>query len=72
MSDDERYPTPFLNMSPSGLPGLFVVLFVVFGFSTLFVSRDVAQVLLWLMVAIILAVVGLAGYEWVVSKRRKA
>jgi high-affinity Fe2+/Pb2+ permease len=72
MPVDERYPVPFLKMSPSGLPGLFVVLFVAFGFSTLFVSREVAQVLLWLMVAIVLVVVGLIGYQWLSARRRKA
>jgi hypothetical protein len=72
MTEDERYPTPFLNMSPSGLPGLFVVLFVVFGMASLFVTRQVAHVLLWLMVAIIMAVVGLMGYQWLLRKRRKA
>jgi hypothetical protein len=72
MPDDERYPTPFLKMSPAGLAGLFVVLFVVFGFSTLFVSRNVAHILLWLMIAVILAAAGLTGYQWLVGRRRKA
>ncbi len=69
MPRDEGYPTPLLNMNPSGLPGLFVVLVVVFGFSTLFVSRDVAEVLLWLMVAVILVACGFGAYHWLAGRR---
>ena len=72
MGFDDRHPTPLLNMSPSGLPGLAVVLFVVFGFSTLFVSRETAEVLWWLMVGVMLVAVGLGTYHWLVRRRRKA
>ena len=49
-----RYPNPLINMSPTGLPGLYVVLVVVYGFITLSVSRDVAEVLLQLVIGVAL------------------
>ena len=49
-----RYPNPLINMSPTGLPGLYVVLFVVYGFATLFVSRAVAEVLLFVLIGLAL------------------
>jgi membrane protein implicated in regulation of membrane protease activity len=35
MPRDERHPTPLLNMSPSGLPGLLVVIAMFLGIWTL-------------------------------------
>src|SRR5690349_20251579 len=55
-------------MSPSGLPGLFVVLFVVFGFATLFVSRHVAGILLWVMQGMVLLACGFGAYRWQSSR----
>ena len=55
-----RYPTPLFNMSPTGLPGLYVVLSVVYGFVTLFVSKATSQLLL-------LVVIGLALLATAVS-----
>ncbi len=67
--DEDRYPGPFQRMRPAGLPGLFVVLFVTFGIVTLFVSRNVADVLLWVMVGVILVVAGFSVYRAIAGRR---
>jgi hypothetical protein len=67
---DDRYPTPFLNMSPAGLPGVFLALFVALGFATLFVSENTARVLLWLMVGVILLISGVVAYRWLAARHR--
>ena len=36
MPQDERHPTPLLNMSPAGLPGLFAVVAMFVGIWSLF------------------------------------
>ena len=72
MPRDERYPNPMINMSPDGLPGLFVVLSVVLGFVSLFVSRQVATVLLWLIAAVALVACGLGVYRWVGQRRGRS
>lgn len=72
MPENERFPTPLLNMSPSGLPGFFVLAFVVFGFAYLFVSENVARVLLLLMVAVIAAVSGVAVWRWLLARRARS
>ena len=64
MPRGERYPNPLINMSPDALPGLFVVLVVVFGFVSLFVSRDVSDVLLWVVVGIALLASGVSVCRW--------
>ena len=51
--EPKRFPNPLIDMSPAGLPGFYVVLVVIYGFTSLFVSREVAEILL-------VAVVGLA------------
>ena len=58
--EPKRYPNPLIDMSPAGLPGFYVVLVVTFGLVSLFVSRDVAEVLL-------LVVIGLALLATAVS-----
>ena len=72
MPRDERYPNPMINMSPDGLPGLFVVLAVVLGFVSLFVIRQVQTVLLWLVVAVALGGCGLGIYQWVGQRRGRS
>ena len=57
-----RYPNPMINMSPAGLPGLYVVLLVSYGFATLFVSRATAEVLLLVVVAVALLATGVSIY----------
>ena len=69
MPRDERYPNPLINMSPDALPGFFVVLVVVFGFVSLFVSRDVSDVLLWVVIGIALVASGLSAYRWLAQRR---
>ena len=69
MPRDERYPNPLINMSPDALPGFFVVLVVVFGFVSLFVSRDVSAVLLWVVVGIALLACGIGVYRWLARSR---
>ena len=69
MPRDERYPNPLINMSPDALPGLFVVLIVVFGFVSLFVSREVSDVLLWVVVGIALLASGISAYRWLARHR---
>jgi hypothetical protein len=61
--DNSHHPGPLQRISPEGLPGFFVVVFVIFGFTTLFVSKQVAETLLWVMVAVILCASGIAAYR---------
>jgi hypothetical protein len=67
--EDDPHPTPFRNPRPSGIAGIFIVAFVIFGFTTLFVSRNVAEVLLWLMVGIVLVAVGITAFRAVRSRQ---
>jgi hypothetical protein len=71
MPADERYPRPMTDMSPDGLPGLLVVLAVVLGFVSLFVSRATSRALLWCVVAIALAALGVAAFRWLIARRRQ-
>jgi hypothetical protein len=58
--EPKRYPNPLIDMSPSGLPGFYVVLVVTFGFVSLFVSRDVADVLLLVVVGLAVLATGVS------------
>jgi hypothetical protein len=64
---DEYHPGPLQGISPEGLPGLFTVAFVLFGFTTLFVSRGIAEILLWVMVGVLLSVSGVTMFRSVRS-----
>ena len=64
---DEYHPGPLQGISPEGLPGLFTVAFVLFGFTTLFVSRGAAEVLLWVMVGVVLSATGVTLYRSIKS-----
>jgi hypothetical protein len=68
--EDDRDPVPFQRMRPAGLPGFLVVLFIAFAFSTLFVSRDVAETLFLIMLAIALVAVGFTA--WRALHRRRS
>jgi len=68
----ERYPTPMLNMSPDGFPGLLVVLAVVLGTVSLFVDRRVGVVLLWVVVAIAVLGLGTGVYRWIAQRRGRS
>lgn len=61
MREEDPYPTPFLRPRPSGVAGIFIVAFVVFGFATLFVSREVGEILLWIMIGVVLLAVGISA-----------
>ena len=60
--EPERYPSPLFRMSPAGLPGLYVVLFVTYVFATLFVSRETADSLLLVLIGLALAATFLAVF----------
>ena len=69
MPRNERYPNPMINMSPDGLPGLLVVLAVVLGFVSLFVSREVTNVLLWVVIGIAVLACITSAYRWLIRHR---
>jgi hypothetical protein len=46
---------------------VFIVAFVIFGFAPLFVPRDVATVLLWVMVGVVLIAVGISVFRFLRS-----
>jgi hypothetical protein len=67
--EEDPYPTPFLRPRPSGIAGIFIVAFVIFGFATLFVPREVAEVLLWVMVGVVLVAVGISVFRFLRSRQ---
>jgi hypothetical protein len=68
--DDDRDPAPYQRMRPAGLPGFLVFLFMTFAFSTLFVSRDTAETLFLVMLAVALVAVGFT--VWRVLQQRRS
>jgi hypothetical protein len=60
MPEPKRFPNLLIDMSPTGLPGFYVVLVVTYGLVSLFVSKHVAETLL-------LVVIGLALLATAVS-----
>jgi hypothetical protein len=67
--EEDPYPTPFFRPRPSGVAGIFIVAFVIFGFATLFVSKSVAEVLLWVMVVVVLVAVGISTFRVLRSRQ---
>ncbi len=67
--EEDPYPTPFLRPRPSGVAGIFIVAFVIFGFATLFVPRGVAEVLLWVMVGVVLVAAGISAFQFLRSRQ---
>ena len=41
--EEHPYSTPFLRPRPSGVAGVFIVAFVIFGFATLLVPKAMAD-----------------------------
>ena len=68
MPSDDRYPWPMQNMRPAGLPGLLIVLVVVFGFVSLIVSRSTQNTLLWIVISVALLASGLAAWRWITKR----
>jgi hypothetical protein len=54
MPEPKRFPNPLIDMSPTGLPGFYVVLVVIYGFVSLFVSRGTAETLLLVVIGVAL------------------
>ncbi len=61
--EPRRFPNPMIDMSPAGLPGFYVVLLISYGFSQLFVSRDTAENLLLVVLAIAFLVSGYVVFQ---------
>lgn len=60
MNELRPSPGPYKDISPAGWPGLLAVLVVCFGVLNLFVSREVAKILVWILVAV--GLFSLVGY----------
>jgi hypothetical protein len=67
--EEDPYPTPFLRPRPSGIAGVFIVAFVIFGFASLFVPKSLATVLLWVMVGVVLVAAGIGAFQLLRGRR---
>ena len=62
MPEPKRFPNPMIDISPTGLPGFYVVLVVTYGLVSLFVSKDVAETLLLVVIGLALLATGVSVF----------